>query len=320
MEALEVLHKGALTTTQDLGRYGYQRYGVPICGAMDKFALRMANILAGNEEGEAALEVTIMGPKLRVLQGLRVAFTGADLSPQINGLPCSMWCCLPVEKGDVISFGAPRSGCRTYIGISGGIDVPLIMGSRSTHIRTGHGGFGRALIQGDVIHVKEEGKNWDKAITPKKLLEEQIPIYAKDWVARVVLGPQQEYFTPRGLKTFLEGEYWITPESDRMGYRLKGPKIEHRYGADIITDATTPGSVQVPGDGMPIVLLADAQTTGGYPKIGVVISPDQDKLAQAKPGDRIRFEKVSISRAHQLLVDMENKIKAIKNSLTLSSY
>jgi biotin-dependent carboxylase-like uncharacterized protein len=317
MEALEVIHKGALTTIQDLGRYGYMRYGVSICGALDKFALRIGNLLVGNNEGEAALEVTILGPKLIALKGLRLAFTGADLSPEINGIPSPMWCCITVKEGDIISFGTLRSGCRAYLCISGGIDVPLTMLSRSTHIRMGLGGLGRALTKGDVIHVKEWEKDLGKLISSNKLMKGKIPTYMKDWLVRVVLGPQNEYFTPKGVKTFFEGEYVITPESDRMGYRLNGPKIEHNLGADVITDATPPGSVQVPGDGMPIILLADALTTGGYPKIAVVISADQDKLAQAKPGDKIRFGKVNIFQAHKILADMENTIKEIRSSLIL---
>lgn len=319
MEALEVIHAGALTTIQDLGRYGYQRYGVPIGGAMDKFALRIANLLVGDQEGEAALEATILGPKLRAMRRLRLAFTGADLSPKINGFPSPMWCCLAVKEGDMISFGAPRSGCRMYIALGGGVDVPLMMGSRSTHIQARLGGLSRPLTQGDVIHVNVKGEEKDlgKFESFKPLAKEEIPIYTRSWRIRVILGPQKDYFTPRGLKTFLEEQYVITSQSDRVGYRLNGPKIEHKSGADIITDATPSGSVQIPGDGMPIILLSDCQTTGGYTKIGVVISSDQDKLGQAKPGDKINFEKITISQAHQILADMGKKIRKIKNSISL---
>ncbi len=319
MEVFEVIHPGALSTVQDLGRYGYQRYGVPVGGAMDKFSLRVANLLVGNKENEAALEVTVLGPKLRALGRLRVAFTGADLSPKINGQPCSMWCSLGIEEGDLISFGAPRSGCRAYLGISGGISVPLIMGSYATHLRLGLGGLGRALAKGDVIRVKEEGKKLNEPMASYQLSQKDIPIYTREWIIGAILGPQQEYFTPRGVKNFLKGDYAITPESDRMGYRLKGPKVEHRLGADVITDATPPGSVQVPGDGMPIILMADGQATGGYAKIAVVITPDLDKLAQARPGEKIRFEKVTLLEAHQLLAAMEDKIQQIKNSLPWAS-
>lgn len=319
MEGFEVINPGALTTVQDLGRYGYQKYGVPVSGAMDKFSLRVANLLVGNEEGEAALEITILGPKLRALRRLRVAFTGADLSPKINGQLCSMWCSLAVEEGDRISFGAPRSGCRAYLGVSGGISVPLIMGSYATHLRLSLGGLGRALARGDRIHAKGEGKRIGDSVTPYQLAKEHIPVYPREWVMRVILGPQQEYFTTLGLGNFLGENYMITPESDRMGYRLRGPKVEHKLGADVITDATPPGSVQVPGDGMPIILVADGQATGGYAKIAVVITVDQDKLAQARPGDAIRFQEVTLPEAHQLLAEMEDKIQRIKSSFPRGS-
>ncbi len=316
MEALKTIRKGALTTIQDLGRYGYMKYGVSVSGAMDRFALRVGNVLVGNDEGAAGIEATVIGPKFVALSELKVAFTGADLSPEINGIRSPMWSGVNVKEGDVISFGVLRSGCRAYVCISGGIDVPLTLSSRSTHVRTGLGGFGRALIQGDIIHVKKVNSDVGKVISSNKLANEHIPIYSSDWLVRVVLGPQNEYFTPMGIRTFFEAEYTIDSESDRMGYRLSGRRIEHKGRTDIITDATPPGSVEVPGSGMPIILMADALTSGGYPKIAAVITVDQDKLAQAKPGDKIKFEKVSITQAHKLLADMEHSIKQIRSSVT----
>lgn len=312
MDALEVLQPGAFTTIQDLGRYGYQKYGVPISGAMDRFALRVANLLVGNEEGEAAVEVTIIGPKLKALQNLWVAFTGADLSPEINRIASPMWRTLNIQKGDTISFGAPKSGCRAYVAFAGGIDLPVVMGSRSIHTRSNLGGNGRALFKGDVIRVREPEGSWPSRLLSYQLPADQIPVYGRDWLIRVILGPQNDYFTRRGMDTFLTGEYLITPQADRMGYRLKGPPIEHKAGADILTDATPPGSIQVPGDGMPIILLADAQTTGGYSKIAVVTSVDQDLLSQARPGDKVRFARVTLSAAHRLLEEREKKIQKLK--------
>jgi len=312
VDALEVLQPGAFTTIQDLGRYGYQKYGVPISGAMDRFALRVANLLVGNEEGEAAVEVTIIGPKLQALQNLWVAFTGADLSPEINGMASPMWRTLNIQKGDTISFGAPKSGCRAYVAFAGGIDLPVVMGSRSIHTRSNLGGNGRALFKGDVIRVREPEGSWPSRLLSYQLPADQIPVYGRDWLIRVILGPQNDYFTRRGMDTFLTGEYLITPQADRMGYRLKGPPIEHKAGADILTDATPPGSIQVPGDGMPIILLADAQTTGGYSKIAVVTSVDQDLLSQARPGDKVRFARVTLSAAHRLLEEREKKIQKLK--------
>ena len=319
MNALEVLQPGAFTTVQDLGRFGYQKYGVSISGAMDRFALRIANLLVGNEEGEAALEATVLGPRLKALRDLRAAFTGADLSPQVNGRAVPMWSALPIAEGEVISFGLPRTGCRGYLALRGGIDFPLVMGSRSVHTRSNLGGEGRALVQGDLLGVREGRTGVEEHVFPF-LAADQVPAYGKEWEVRVVLGPQDDYFTRRGIETFLGAEYTITPQSDRMGYRLKGPKIEHRAGPDVLTDATPPGSVQVPGDGMPIVLLADGQTTGGYSKIAVVTSVDQDLLAQAKPGDQVRFRRVTVVAAQRLVGEMEKKVQNIKNDLFLTGF
>lgn len=315
MEALEVLQPGALTTIQDRGRYGYQQYGVSVSGAMDKFALRVANLLVGNDDGEAAIEVTIVGPKLRVLEALKVAFTGGDLSHQINGMQAPMWQSLDVKEGDILSFGPPKSGCRAYLAVCGGINAPLSMGSRSTHILSKLGGLnGRALAKGDLLPVKRLEESHFRPNPFYRFRADQIPVYGRDWLVRVIPGPQSEYFTRRGIETFLTNEYVISPQADRMGYRLKGPQIEHKAGADILTDATPPGSVQVPGDGMPIILLTDGQTTGGYSKIAVVISVDQDQLAQARPGDTVRFQKIGVLQAHRILQEWEDKIQEIKKA------
>ena len=319
MEALEVLQPGSMTTIQDLGRYGYQQYGVSVSGAMDKFAFRIGNILLGNDEGEAGIEATITGPRLKALQELKVAITGGNLSPEVNGIPAPMWQSFILKKGDILFFKGPKSGCRAYLAIAGGIELSLVMRSRSTHIRSELGGFGRALIKGDVIRIGNLKEGQPGMRTTTQLMKDQVPVPKKDWLIRVVPGPQCDYFSRKGLETFFGEEYLITTEADRMGYRLKGPKIEHSIGPDIITDATPPGSVQVPGNGMPIILLADAQTTGGYSKIAVVISTDQDLLGQAKPGDRVRFEKVNVLQARQILLEYENNIKEIKKSLIHSS-
>ena len=315
MGAFEVILPGAFTTVQDLGRYGYQKYGVSISGAMDRFALRVANLLAGNDEGEAAVEATVIGPKLKALGKMRVAITGGDLSPEIDGKPAPIWRALNVPEGSLLSFGTPKSGCRAYLAVSGGIDFPVVMGSRSIHTRSNLGGNGRALAKGDLIKIKGSGvKIQEPEVCP--LTEDLVPSYGRQWKVRVVMGPQNDYFTRGGIETFLSSEYEITPQADRMGYRLKGPKVEHKGGPDILTDATPPGSIQVPGDGRPIILLADGQTTGGYSKIATVISVDQDLLAQARPGDKVRFQRVTITKAHLLLEEMEKKIKEIRRSLS----
>jgi len=317
MDALEVIQPGAFTTVQDLGRYGYQKYGVSPSGAMDRFALRVANLLAGNEEGEAAIEATLLGPRLRALAELRVAFTGADLSPAVDGRPVAMWRAVRVARGSVLSFGAPRSGCRAYLAIGGGIDFPVVMGSRSIHVRSGLGGDGRALAGGDVIKIKDPGDRGEKSEFPV-LPAEFIPVYGRQEEVRVLLGPQADSFTRKGIETFLSSSYEITPQADRMGYRLKGPKVEHRSGADILTDGTPPGSIQVPGDGQPIILLADGQTTGGYAKIAVVASVDLDLLGQARPGDKVRFRRILLPEAHRLIREMEKRMERIREAMALS--
>jgi biotin-dependent carboxylase-like uncharacterized protein len=314
MGAFEVILPGAFTTLQDLGRYGYQKYGVSVSGAMDRFALRVANLLVGNDEGEAVVEATVIGPKLKALGKVRMAITGADLSPDIGGESLPMWRAFNVSEGSILSFGAPRSGCRAYLAVAGGIDVPIVMGSRSIHTRSNLGGNGRTLAKGDLIKIKDSGVRIQEPGV-HQLIEGLVPLYGRQWKVRVVMGPQNDYFTRRGIGTFLSGEYEITPQADRMGYRLKGPKIEHKTGADILTDATPPGSIQVPGDGMPIILLADGQTTGGYAKIATVISVDHDLLAQARPGDKVRFQRVTITEAHRLLEKMEEKIMEIRGML-----
>ena len=187
--------------------------------------------------------------------------------PGINGISVPMWRTVQVREGDTISFGQPKTGCRAYLAAAGGFDVPVVMGSRSIHTRSKLGWNGRALIKGEVIKVRRGEKSRSPGNLSYQLAPDQIPVYGRDWQVRVVLGPQNDYFTRKGIETFLTSEYSITPQSDRMGYRLKGPAIEHKAGADILTDATPPGSIQIPGDGMPIILLADGKPREGIPRL-----------------------------------------------------
>jgi antagonist of KipI len=282
------------TTVQDLGRSGFLGYGVPLCGGMDQFSLVAANVLVGNEPGCACLETTILGPELEVLRGTQVAVTGAECYPNINAQSVSMWRTLSLEKRDVLSFDSVRSGCRAYLSVRGGVDVPLVLGSRSTFVRGGFGGLGgRALRNGDVI------SRFDAAPlrVEYSLSEKMLPRFADCVEAHVILGPQEDMFTEEGVNIFLSGLFKITPEADRMGYRLDGPMVTHKKGADIASDALLPGAVQVPQDGRPILAMRDAQTTGGYSKVAVVISPDLNVLGQARPGGLVRFCRVSVDEA-----------------------
>lgn len=312
MEVFEVIQPGFLTTVQDKGRHGYQQYGVPVSGAMDTYALLAANLLVGNSGGEACLEITVVGPRLRVLDEIAIAITGADLSPSLNNNPLPMWQVVAVCSGDTISFGQPRSGCRSYLAVAGGIDVPLIMGSRATYLRSRLGGLkGRPLHSGDRLH---SGKARTE-IAMRLLPPQYVPEYQTENELRAVLGPQDDYFTENGIRTFLGSEYTISLQADRMGYRLEGPPIEHRAGADIVSDGIPAGAVQVPGDGLPIILLADRQTTGGYVKIATVSSVDLPKLAQAQPGERVRFLPVTEEEAYHLLREYEQTIDSLKSHI-----
>ena len=296
--ALEVLEGGMLTTVQDLGRYGYQRYGVPVAGAMDPFALRAANMLVGNDSGEAAFEITIVGPTLRATESCLIAVAGADLSLRVNNWSLPPWMSIFVRKGWVIEFGERKMGCRAYLAVAGGIDVPIVMGSKSTYLRGGFGGFeGRALKKGDIISTGPVSFHLP-SLAGKEFPRHRIPKYSDTPEVHVVLGPQDDYFSEEGIAIFLSSEYRVGATSDRMGYRLQGPEIAHKGRADIISDGIALGSVQVPADRQPIVMMADHQTTGGYPKIATVISADIPLLAQCVPGDStVTFKAITVEEA-----------------------
>jgi len=296
--ALEVMDGGILTTVQDLGRYGYQRYGVPVAGAMDSFALQAANVLVGNSLNEATLEATIAGPTLRATESCLIAVTGADLSLRVNGCSLPSWMAIFVRRGWLIKFGERKRGCRAYLAVAGGFDVPHMMGSKSTYLRGGFGGFqGRALREGDLIPVGQTAFHLP-SLAGKEFPPDCIPDYSDTPEVHVVLGPQDDYFTEEGITAFLSSEYQVSPTSDRMGYRLRGAEIAHKGRADIISDGIVLGSVQAPADKQPIVLMADRQTTGGYPKIAAVISADIPLLAQCMPGaSTVTFKAITVEEA-----------------------
>ena len=301
MPALEVLEGGLLTTVQDEGRHGWRRLGVGSSGALDRPALRAANRVVGNPAGAAGLECTVVGPRLRFLASISFAVTGADLSAVLHRDDLGAW---PVPNGtrvlaragSVLAFGSRRAGCRAYVAFAGGIDVPAVLGSRSTDVAGGFGGLdGRGLRAGDGLALgrypgaAERGAPPDTATAP-----------GAEATVRVVLGPQDGHFAPAGLQAFLGAEYAVAPESDRVGCRLRGPRIEHRGAVEIITDGMVPGCVQVPPDGQPIVMMAGGPTTGGYPKLATVVSADLPLLAQLLPGEgRVRFRAVSIEEAQE---------------------
>jgi biotin-dependent carboxylase-like uncharacterized protein len=318
MLTFEVVRPGVFTTVQDLGRFGYQKQGVPVAGAMDSAALRLGNILLGNDENAAGLEITIIGPTLKVISGEGCcSITGAEASVVKNGIPLPCWTVHKISLGDELSFTpiAHNQGARAYLCVSGGFDVPLSMGSRSTYTRGGFGGYkGRSLKAGDVLKTLEPTALWEECegfSCPPKLRPQ------RDMGAplRVIPGPQDDAFTEEGLETFYSSEYVISNSADRMGYRLEGPLITHKEGADIISDGICFGSVQVPGQGQPIVMLADRQTTGGYTKIGVICTIDLGNLAQRLPGQKVRFVKTTPVEAVNLLKQEAELFSELKQLL-----
>jgi biotin-dependent carboxylase-like uncharacterized protein len=304
---------GFQTLIQDRGRVGYGQYGVSGCGAMDEYAHRVGNILVGNDENEASLEVLMIGPTIKFDKYTQIAITGADLGANLNGKKIDIWRSYEINPGDRLSFKGAKSGVRAYISIAGGIDVPIVMGSKSTYTRGKIGGFkGRALKKDDYISTFFEERDFT---INKKIDDEYIPKYDANIVLRIVRGPQFGCFSESEINKFLINEYKVTNEIDRMGCRLEGESIKHIKSADIISDGISYGAIQVPGHGKPIIMLADRQTSGGYTKIGNVISVDLYKLAQAKPNDSIKFELIDIYEAHRLLKEQELKIKSIYKNI-----
>ena len=300
METIKILDAGLLTTVQDLGRYGFQRYGVSASGVMDEYSAKIANKLVGNKVGEAVLETTLKGVQIEFLQNTAVAITGGNCDVTLNGTKIELWQSYLVNRGDILKMGICRSGLRNYLAFAGGIDVPIIMNSKSTNLKAKVGGFnGRKLMAGDILSVGVGSLE-----TPLTLNKHYIPTYSKDIKVGVILGQQDDHFTEAGIKTFLNETYTVTQESDRMGIRLSsvsGATIEHKNGADIISDGITFGAIQVPGSGQPIVMMADRQTTGGYTKIGNVISSDLAKLAQSTPGTKVKFVEYTLEQAVQAI-------------------
>lgn len=313
MKDIVIINPGLYTTVQDRGRWGYQEYGMPVTGAMDDYSLRLANILVGNDEYDAVLETTLNGPEISFNTDVVAAITGANMVPRVNGYTVPMWRSLKLFKGDVLSFEMAREGTRGYIAFAGGLDIPAVMGSRSTYVRGAIGGYeGRKLKSNDEIDLRDKNLPIEQ-LAGRIIPPQYIPQYEDSCIIRVIPGPQDDYFTEESIEKFFSSEYEITKEADRMGYRLTGPQLTHKAGADIISDGINLGSVQVPGHGMPIVMMSDRQTTGGYTKIATVISSDIPVMAQLKPGNKVRFEKIDIREAHKVLKEYENKIKEIKD-------
>lgn len=313
---IKIISGGFLTTIQDLGRFGYQETGMAVSGVMDTRAASLANILVGNDENEAVIEVTMMGPTIEFTADNMVAVTGGDLGAAIDGVPVTQYEAVLVKAGQTLKFGGMKSGARAFIAFAGGLDVPVVMGSKSTNLKSKIGGLeGRKLTAGDEIGFASP-KTWLPNMKKRKL---PVPDFsAKEHTLRVILGPQNDYFMQRGIDTFLNSTYTISNEYDRMGCRMEGNVIRHKNGGDIITDGISFGAVQVPSHGNPIVMMADHQTTGGYTKIANVISVDLPILAQCMPGHKIRFKWVTVDEAQDLYCAEKKEFAALKAELSTS--
>lgn len=320
--SITVLNPGLLTSIQDLGRTGFQKYGIIVGGAMDLFSLRLANILVGNREGEAALEITMLGPSLKIQKGTVFSITGANISPTIEGKDVPMYKPVYLNKDIMLKFGVCKSGCRAYLAFAGGFKVNKIMESKSTYIRAEIGGYkGRALKKDDILELENPGGKSIDIIN--KLSDNEFT--APNWcirgiekekfevsIIRVIRERQFENFSEQSLSDFFHSSFTISMKSDRMGYRLSGNKLKLKEPLEMISEPVYFGTIQVPPDGNPIVLLADRQSVGGYPKIAQIASVDIQKIAQLKPNEKIMFKEISLKEAERLYFEREKYIKDIK--------
>lgn len=309
-----VIKGGLLTTVQDFGRYGYQSQGFNVGGVMDARSFRIANLLLDNPENEAVLECTLIGPTLEFTSSQIIAITGGDFRPELNDDPVPMYTAIFVNKGDVLKVGAARTGRTCYIAFSNYLQIPVVMGSRSTNLKSKIGGFkGRKLENGDYISTRIKRRKY-----LPYFLSRTLPLHEFDdsnISVRVIMGPQDQMFSHKGIDNFLNSEYEVTSNFDRMGMRLEGPFIETKKGSDIISDGISLGSIQVPAHGKPIILLADHQTAGGYAKIGTVATVDLPKVVQRRIGDHIHFEKISVTEAQALLKQEQHELQDFRNRI-----
>ena len=307
---IRILKGGMLTTVQDLGRTGYQSQGFSVAGVMDVRSFKIANLLLDNPENEAVLEFTLIGPTLEFTSATIIAITGGDFQPMLNDEPAPMYTAIYVNKGDILKFGSAKTGSRGYIAFSSYLDIPVVMGSRCTNLKSKIGGFkGRKLQAGDYIGFRIK-RRYLRFFLSRKLEQEK---FDDDSVkVRVVMGPQDSKFSKQGIETFLSSEYTVTSEFDRMGCRLDGAYIAPKESSDIISDGIAFGSIQVPAHGKPIILLADRQTTGGYAKIATVASVDIPKIVQRKTDHKIRFEAITVQEAQKLYLKEQKELDKMR--------
>lgn len=335
--SIVVRKPGLLSTVQDAGRFGWQRYGVIVSGAMDPHAHAMANILVGNEQSDAALELTMSGPTLFFEQAHLIAICGADMNPTIQGFPVPMDRPVYVPAGTELMFGSVPSGagCRCYLALAGGLKIEKVMGSYATYLRAGFGGYkGRALQAEDRLEIRPRTQLGMRLFThlerkyerqagdtsPFLSVEWQasrsvMPAYAQHPTLHYVPGLHADLFEEESIAALEEGEYRVSPQSDRMGYRLTGTPLRLRQQTSLLSEAVTFGTVQVPADGCPIILGVDRQTTGGYPVIAQIISADLPLLAQAQVGSIVRFRKTDLADAEKRLLEQQSQLEQLKASI-----
>lgn len=328
---MTITKPGLLTSIQDLGRFGFQRYGINTSGAVDPLSHRLANLLVGNDEGMPTLEITMVGPSIIFHKPVLIAICGANLSPAINDRPVPLWRPVLVKEGSELSFGPCRQGIRAYLAVGGGFQVSKVMNSHSTSLRAKIGGFnGRNLESGDEVLFNKPGA-LSRRISSSLLPKLKADFVAVHWSAgspfmskineklhiRATNGRQFDLFTKESRDSFFHSPYLVTTQSDRMGCRLRGEALSLKHDFEMISEAVNDGTIQVSADGNPIILLAERQTTGGYPKIAQIASVDIPLVAQAKPGDQIYFSHISHERAQMLFIDREIMMKQIKYGIKL---
>jgi antagonist of KipI len=323
-----VVSGGLQTTVQDLGRARTQRHAVPVGGAMDTMALRLANLVVGNEEHAAGLEATLIGPAIQFGAATLIAVGGADLTATVDSTPIGRWRAVLAPAGCTLRFGRPENGCRAYVALAGGVDVPQVFGSRATYLRGAFGGIdGRALRDGDEIRLGEASAlsrriaaslrddaggpalaRWYAGATLR-------PPYSAEPIVRLMPGAHTDALDTESRTALFGDRFRVSASSDRMGYRLEGPHLRLRERVEMLSEGVTFGTVQLPPGGAPIVLMADGQTTGGYPRVGEVASVDLPLMAQLKPGDHVQFAPVSLEEAQRLYLERENELAQMKVGL-----
>jgi antagonist of KipI len=320
MEML-VVHAGFLASVQDLGRTGYRQFGVSLGGALDAFALRVANLLVGNEESVAGLEITLGGLQLRFADQRIVAWCGGEFDVRVGSTSVPAGHAALINAGEELKFNHPKTGCRCWLAISGGIDAPTVLGSRSTDLRASFGGFeGRAVRDGDELPLGNFRRSQTAAagrISSWSAPEPWSQTASANPILQVVRGPDWDRFGASTLQRFTSESFAVSPDSDRMGVRFDGPELQRSDDVDLISEAASPGTIQVPPSGRPILLLGDCQTIGGYPKIAHVITFDLPVAAQLRAGDHVRFSEVSLTDAHRLLLQREREFERFRIGLSL---